>query len=191
MECALCKSNVSNSKWRKKLHGSSCKAAREILSLEMGGLSLQDFSQTKYEYAFLCYLCEKLLIGISTLQEKLLIAKEDVAKKVSNLQRIKRPSESEIPSPPAKRQACNRPLIQPPSLQQQPSLPAASSSSAGRTDTDSPNVKVKVIVATNFNTFCLLLFLFVFTSCRLLFHKRIKTYDIISKPRPESSRYGS
>ena len=97
------------------------------------------------------------------MQEKLLIAKEDVAQKVSNLQRIKKPSESEIPSPPAKRQACNRPLIQPPSLQQQPSLPAASSSSADKTGAHSPNVKVKVIVATNFNTFCLLLFRFFFT----------------------------
>ena len=85
----MCKSNVSNSKQRKKLHGSSCKAAREILLLEMGGLSPQDFSQTKYEYAFLCYLCEKLLIGISTLEEKLLIAKEDVAKKVSNFRGLK------------------------------------------------------------------------------------------------------
>ena len=116
---------------------------------------------------FFCALCEKLLIGISTLQEKLLIAKEDVAKKVSNLHRIKRPSESEIPSP---RQVCNRPLIQPPSLQQQPSLPAASSNSAGRTGADSPNVKVKVIVATNFACCC---FFFSSHSCRLLFHTRI------------------
>ena len=88
---------LSNSKRSKKLHYSSCKAARDILLLEIGGLSLQNFSQTKYEDAFLCYLCEKLLIGICTLQEKLLIAKEDDAKRVSNLQRIKRPSESEMP----------------------------------------------------------------------------------------------
>ena len=37
---SLCKNAIETSKRKKKLHGSSCTAAREVLQMEMGSSSL-------------------------------------------------------------------------------------------------------------------------------------------------------
>ncbi len=57
-------------------------------------MSLQDFKETRDENAYLCYKCEKLLNLLND-SRKLL---EDVAKKVSSLQRVERQSASNAPS---------------------------------------------------------------------------------------------
>ena len=81
---------------RKKLHGSSCKAARTVLVKELKGLSLQDFKETREVNAYLCYRCEKLL---NSLNDSRMVV-EDVARKVSGLKKVDRQL-----GPPAKR-AC-------------------------------------------------------------------------------------
>ena len=95
--CCLCSRSLSDEtskKRRKKLYGSSCKTAKQVMEnllVKSTGLSLHRYEETSEELAYLCFHCDTQLQNISKLEKRLVELKHDVSQKLSSLHELPEP----------------------------------------------------------------------------------------------------
>ena len=78
--CIICCVDASSKK-RKKFHGVSCKEARKIINDMINDefrVTIWSFQETSMDTAYLCYDCEKKILSIRTMEEKLNHTKSEV-----------------------------------------------------------------------------------------------------------------
>ena len=84
--CLICCVEASSKK-RKKFHGASCKKARDIIDdvlNEEFRLTIWSFVETSMSTAYLCFQCEKKILSICTMKERLLSIKSELLQRLSN-----------------------------------------------------------------------------------------------------------
>ena len=84
--CLCCLSVPLDHRRRKKFNGTGCMKSKATLE-KISSTPLDFFVETSHPNAVLCSACEKLLINISKLEEKLQILKREVTGKLQGLTR--------------------------------------------------------------------------------------------------------
>ena len=86
--CCLCRLVTLEKRKRKKLNGESCLKAKAILQ-ELSDVPLDFFVQTSNPDAVLCNTCEKLLLNVCKVEEKLKLFKHEVIEKLESLTHVR------------------------------------------------------------------------------------------------------
>lgn len=91
--CALCRTATDSlpslKKKRKRLHGTKCTEEANVLNLflkkKRNDLSLKSYIELKNDNAFLCPVCQKVLLKLKKLQEQIYQVENELSVKISNL----------------------------------------------------------------------------------------------------------
>ena len=86
--CRVSIDSGQDKKRSKKLYGVSCQEARHALNIELFGMGLQDFQDTRGENSYLCKKCDSALNTIQNMQSKLSHLRSEIKNHLTSFQQI-------------------------------------------------------------------------------------------------------
>ena len=88
VKCCLCRKVITNEKkWRKRLHGDSCREVKARLE-SISSVSLDSLLETSDPNACLCRSCDSYISSIGILEAKVAVQKSAVEEKLSLLHSV-------------------------------------------------------------------------------------------------------